>query len=415
MSFLPAFLGKFFQVNFVNLAVGTIGFDAGIEVDLHGQLSSELMTPLQERAFRRKGADRDEILNEAARLAPQDASLFVYLRGDIGDVLDQVLASLDPAAVELLEEAMQSTGRYRDLSQLVDELDLAFADRLVLVVRPNDYPEDPEGPPHNDVPVPAIAIITWVQKDKEPVIEDLRDLIGRQGSKFGLEGGQPGQSGYYKNYVGGYEIREYWSPFVDGTGVIATVSAGDLCIVANSFFMLDHILKTQTLGAPSHPRLSERFEFRELLASSLPEANAVVWVDPQSLARTLRKQVRQWARDSIRIDWAEQRAMFEQQVIDELYPGQGKVRGPPDRGGAGQGRQPRRAEDRRGRRAHRDRAGPGGDGRLRAPHRLLRGGAGGALDAVPRHQAHGHVAAHRRPAGGLETREAREVGEAGGE
>ena len=112
ISFLPAFLGKFFQSNTINLAVGTIGFDEGLKVQLHGQLSSELMTPLQERAFRRKGADRDEILNQAAILAPQDASLFVYLRGDVGDLLDQVLASLEPTAVELLEEAMQSTGRY---------------------------------------------------------------------------------------------------------------------------------------------------------------------------------------------------------------------------------------------------------------------------------------------------------------
>ena len=194
-------------------------------------------------------------------------------------------------------------------------------------MRPNDYPEDPEGPPHNDSPVPAIALITWIQTEKEGVIEDLRDLIGRQGSKFGLEGGKPGQSGYYKNIVGGYEIREYWSPFVDGTGVIATVSAGDLNIVANSFLMLDHILKTNTQGAPTHPRLSERFEFRELLASSLPEANVVVWIDPQSAARTLRKQVRQWARDSIVVDWELERARFEQEVINELFPDQGKVRG----------------------------------------------------------------------------------------
>jgi len=326
-QFLPAFLGKFFQANTLNLMVGTIGTDQGLRVDLHGQLSSELMTPLQDRNFRRKGADRDEILRSAANLAPQDCSLFIYLRGNTGDLLEQVLASLDPALVGLLEDAMQATGRYRDLKQLVDELELALMDRMVLVLRPNDYPEDPDGPPHDDTPVPAVALITWIQEGKANIIEDLRDLIGQQGAKFGLAGRKAGESGYYRNYVGGYEIREYWSPFVPGTGVVATVNADERCIVANSFRMLDHILKTSTQGAPSHPRLSERFDFRELLVTSLPAANVVVWVNPESAAPTLRRQIRRWARDSIVIDWKLERARCEQQVINELFPGQGKVRG----------------------------------------------------------------------------------------
>ena len=39
-------------------------------------------------------------------------------------------------------------------------------------------------------------------------------------SGFGLAGKEAGESGYYRNTVGGKEIREFWSPNVSGTGMI---------------------------------------------------------------------------------------------------------------------------------------------------------------------------------------------------
>jgi hypothetical protein len=114
--------------------------------------------------------------------------------------------------------------------------------------------------------------------------------------------------------------------------MVATANAriGDedqICVVANCIGMLDHVLKTRSQGAPTHPRLSGRGDFRALLATSVPKANIVLWCDPQSAQSTLRRQARRWAEDSIVIDWNLERARLEQQAINEVFAGQGKRRG----------------------------------------------------------------------------------------
>ena len=332
VDFLPAFFGRFFQLNTVNLVVGKMGLDEGLSLDARAQLSSELMTPLQTRMYRRMGADRTEIIEEAASLAPEDASFFLYLKGDIGDLLEQVVVSLEPDMVQLLEESLQSTGQYRSLQQLIDELRSSLRDRLAIILRPNDYPEDPDGPQLDGQPVFAMALVTWIKKDRAGVIVDLRDTIGRQGRRFGLQGKAENDSGYYRNQVGGYEIREFWAPLVPGTGMVAMANAriGDedqICVVANCIGMLDHVLKTRSQGAPTHPRLSGRGDFRTLLSTSVPKANIVLWCDPQSAQSTLRRQARRWAEDSIVVDWNLERARLEQQAINEVFAGQGKRRG----------------------------------------------------------------------------------------
>ncbi|MDP6763137.1 MAG: hypothetical protein QF860_09770 [Planctomycetota bacterium] len=332
VDFAPAFLGRFFQANTVNLVVGQMGLDEGLSVDARARLSSELMTPLQMRCYRRPGADRAEIIEEAAALAPEDASFFLYVKTDIGDLLEQVVVSLEPDTVQLIEESLQSTGQYRSLQQLIDELRSSLRDRFAIILRPNDYPVDPDGPELDGQPVFAMALVTWIKKGRESVLVDLRDTIGRQGKRFGLRGKTENDSGYYRNQVGGYEIREFWAPLVPGTGMIATANAriGDtdqICVVANCIGMLEHVLKTRSQGAPTHPRLAGRGDFRSLLATCVARANLVAWCDPQSAQTTLRRQARRWAEDSIQIDWSLERARLEQQAINEIFAGLGKQRG----------------------------------------------------------------------------------------
>ncbi|MCB9915275.1 MAG: hypothetical protein H6828_09010 [Planctomycetes bacterium] len=321
---LPALVGKFFQLATLNQVAGVLGIDEGLQLDLHGTFSTELMTPLQERVYRRRAASGEELVDEMAIFAPSDSALFVYVKCDMSDLFTQVLNSIEPAARGLIEDELQKTGKYTSLAQVVEELDSALLDRCVLVVRDNDYPPDPDGPPHDAQPVPAVGLVFWVAEGGNEKIVKLRDAIGGRGPAIGLVGRKPGESGYYSNFVGGHEIREFWTPAIPGTGVIATGITGEVCLVTNSFRMIDHLYKTWTQGAPSFPRLSERPDFGALARSSKYGANLAVWVDPGAAVRTLEKQARQRAEDSIEIDWALERAQTEAKVLRDQYGGRSK-------------------------------------------------------------------------------------------
>ncbi len=218
----------------------------------------------------------------------------------------------------------QKTGKYRNLQQVVDELDEALLDRCVIIVRENDYPQDPDGPPHDDQVVPAVAIIFWLAEGGGEKIVALRDLIGGMGPRIGLAGKEPGHSGYYKNLVGGHVIREFWAPMIPGTGLIATGNTGEICIVANSFQMVNHLHKTWSQGAPSFPRLSERSDFAALARSSRYGANLALWFNPASAVQILEQQARRRAEDSIQIDWAFERTQMERKVLRDDFGGRAK-------------------------------------------------------------------------------------------
>jgi hypothetical protein len=327
-DFLPAFLGRVFQIRSLKDVLGVVGVDEGIALDLHGEISSELVTPEQAKLYRTRGFERVQLLNDAAKIAPADTSFFLYVHGHIGDLLRMVLASVEPALRTNLEDALRNTGKYPNLEHLVSELDSALKDRVAIIVRPNDYPPDPEGPPHNDEPVPAIAIVLWTQS-VEPIAK-LRDAIGNQSAQFGLQGRTPNEPGYFHNIEGGHDTREFWSPFIPGTGIITTVTEGDLTIVTNSLGMLRHLLKTYTQGGDKYPRLSEDTRFGAMVQSALPRANVLAWANPKTGASILRQRAARVAQDSIHIDWKSERQRVEAQVIREKFPGEKQGQLAPD-------------------------------------------------------------------------------------
>lgn len=320
-DFLPSFLARYFQASVLNYVVGTIGVQNGIRLDVRAQLSSEAMSAHQSRTYRRPGVDQVEIRRDLARLVPADTGLMLYLRDDAGDLLEAVFASMLPETRQLVENAFQQTGRFRDLAQFIEFWDANLHDRFLVIVRPNDYTEDAEGPPHDQVVVPAIAVIGWLREGKAKDVEEFRDLIGNNARLFGLRGRNEGDGGYWKNREAGYDTREFWNPLIPGTGAIATANVqNEMVIVTNSHPMLTHLLRTKDHGAPEYPRLAERGDFEALLGTGLPTANLLAWTDPKSLAKILRAQARQQAEASVVIDWTEERAKAEQQVVRDSMP-----------------------------------------------------------------------------------------------
>ncbi|MFT6109822.1 MAG: hypothetical protein ACJA2W_002745, partial [Planctomycetota bacterium] len=78
--FGQAFAGRLLPVAAVRRLLGILDFDHGLSVDLSGEFSSELMSAQQEKIYRAKPFDQDEVM-EVANFVPDDATLFAYMRG----------------------------------------------------------------------------------------------------------------------------------------------------------------------------------------------------------------------------------------------------------------------------------------------------------------------------------------------
>ncbi|MCY2961977.1 MAG: hypothetical protein NTY35_17605 [Planctomycetota bacterium] len=318
-DFLPAFLGRLFQVSSLKTAAGVFQAGEGASLDLYSDLNSERLTTDMQRLYRARGFSREDLLNSAAAMAPADSGLFVYLHAGLGDLLKLAKDAAEPALRANLEDTFRNTGKFPTLDALIAHLDASFKDRAAIIVRPNDYPVDPDGPQNDGTPVPAWAVVLW-SKDVAKIV-DLRDTIGTKGALFGLQGRKPGEPGYFNNTESGFEIREFWSPLVPGTGMIATCNANELTIVTNSFRMLGHILKTSTQGGDRYPRLSDEPTFQALVRSSLSNGNAFLWANPRSIAPILRATARRRAEDKIVVDWKAERERVETKVLREKFPG----------------------------------------------------------------------------------------------
>ncbi len=247
-----------------------LGTAGGLQLDLHGEFTSEHITGDMARVYRGRGFDKP-MLEEVARLAPRDTGLFAYLHAPTGEMLRMVRDSMEPAMRQLIEDAFRGTGRYANLDALIKELDDDFKDRWCLIVRPNDYPPDPEGPIHGTEPVPAIALVLWTKNQQ--AVEALEKLIGGQGQRFGLQGKDKNSGGFFSNTEAGYSTYEYWSQMVPGTGVIVAAKAGEMTVITNSLGMMGHLLKTYSVGGEKYPRLSEEPHFSALVQSSIPKGN----------------------------------------------------------------------------------------------------------------------------------------------
>ena len=328
-DYFPAFLGRLFQLGTLKSAVGVMGFDHGVTLDLHGELSSELMTSEQKSIYRERGVERAWFMSNPAQIARSDCAVFLYMEIDVGDLLRELLAAAEPALRSNVEDLVRGTGRYNSSAQLIEELDTIFQGRVALVVRENDYPARDDDPPHNGVPVPAIAVVLWTDGDESALVRigQLHDMITENQGRLGLEG-RDGGGGVFKNPLStGHEAWEFWTQFVDGTGHIATGIDGRRYIVSNSYSMIEDMIRVYNEGGRGSERLSERPDFRQLVREGLPQANAVAWINPRALSAVTGKFAQFDAERAVldNIDWNTELAREETLVLREQFPGQ--VRG----------------------------------------------------------------------------------------
>ncbi len=335
--FTPAFLARLLPLDAVRRVLGVVDFERGVDIDLSGDFSSELMTAAQERIYRFKGFDHDEVL-EVARFAPDDSTLFVYVRGPIATMLQMVVDALEPAARRNLEESLKQIG-VNSIASLIEILDSALVDRVAFIARPNDwgYESDMEvdpasgervymGPPNDGAPVFAWAAVAWVSDQEK--IEDLRERIALAGSRIGIQGRNPGQSGYFKKPIGGgLFVREFWSQLIPGTGHIASLIYGENLLISNRYALIDSLVKNRIGRSSSVPRLSNRRDFQVSLMDSVPSANVLAWMDPTSGSALLRDQAQLDAKNRITrgIDYGSKRRELERDVLKTAFGGRART------------------------------------------------------------------------------------------
>ena len=331
-----ALLARLFQVPALKELIGVAQINEGLALDLHGEFSQERVSSLQERFYRLRGFDRDDILDTAS-LAPADCALFLYAQAPIGELLKQMLESADPALRTNLEDLVRSSDTYGGVEELIHVLDRALENKFALILRKLDY--EPEmakdeqtgemvyvGPPNDGQPVFATSVVTWA-KDVAAV-EEVRSVAAGMAPKLGLRGRKPGEPGVYNYQSHGFRTWEFWSEFVIGTGVICNAIDPPFCVTSNSIHLTGQVLVTYRLGAPKYPRLADRMDFIEVLDQSLPDvtANVVLWVDPEHAGSTLRQLAEVWANDQVRggFDWVALREREEARLLPEIAPGKSR-------------------------------------------------------------------------------------------
>ncbi|MEW6072068.1 MAG: hypothetical protein AB1726_05650 [Planctomycetota bacterium] len=322
---LPAAVGgKLFQVGLLNEVVGSCRIGRDLSLRLHAQLSSEEMTKEQKRLFREAGFDL-RTAQSAARLAPDDVGMFLYAHADVGDLLRALASSLPEARLGLIEDTIREVWGHTECFPLIDDIDAAVRDQFAILVRPHDYPDEGEnGPPHDDTPVLAWALVLWPKEAAR--VAELESTIQRHQGAFRIQGREPGSRGVMENTLaGGSKIFEYWQPFVAGTGMVATLSMtgeDSYFVLSNSHNLLNDLNATYWGRPGARPRLSEQSTFQSFVLGGLKSANAVLWLNPRAVAASLKAIAEFQAGLDVRseIDWTTEGPGIRRRLLREHWP-----------------------------------------------------------------------------------------------
>ncbi|MEQ1893533.1 MAG: hypothetical protein ABL998_13385 [Planctomycetota bacterium] len=325
-----ALAGRLFQLAALRELIGTVAFDKTTTVDLTGELLVNALTPFQQRLYDERGFDKNQML-EAASLAPNDCGLFLYLHADIGDLLRELRAvfqAIDPAAIGNLEDFVRTAWNHDGLEPLIDDFDAALRGRAAFFLRDHDWPAEVDGPPHDDTPVYAWALVLWPQDQKKldgllanTQRPDVLDMLKVQGPT-------PGSRGLFVNTLqGGAKVTEYWNVFLPGTGHLATLAMQgreNYFVVTNENRFAGQIFKLYNSGRSDEgkTRLSEDTAFQTWVGSGLGNANFLAWLAPGAMAATSKRVAEHAALQSGAdyIDWNVERPRIEREVITKSFP-----------------------------------------------------------------------------------------------
>lgn len=331
-EFVSAYFGKLLALHSVRELAGSIAFDRGVTLRLNGPISSEVLTTVQKRIHHRRGVPVERV-HEMARMAPLDTGLFAVLGGSIEDLLEQALLSIEPSARQLVDDAARSVWGYPNATPLLSDVAAALGSRLALIVRNHDYPAKPGDPPNDGAKVPAWCLVFAVADQSK--VEGIQQKIVHNAGQFGFVGDERGSVFTHPDAQTGVDVTEFWSPFVPGTGHLASLvmggsgQGGTYLLVGNHYQLVQDCLRHYYTRANTQD-LASKVNFKTVLNAGLGAASLYLWAEPAMIEATSRALAGQLARDTVQIDWSIERPRLERRILQEEYGEAMAVRYPTD-------------------------------------------------------------------------------------
>ena len=126
--------------------------------------------------------------------------------------------------------------------------------------------------------------------------------------------------------AGNFATREFWSPFVPGTGHIATVNLPEQMMVTNRYMMLEDLTQNLLQRGTRTGRLTDRADFVSLLDEMPAAGNVFVWSNPVTGLEVLREQADRAARRTVErsIDLAAKRRELEPAARRDVVGGKAR-------------------------------------------------------------------------------------------
>lgn len=209
-----------------------IGFDAPDSLTLLGrvELNSNMHTGFQREFFRAEPQDRSEWLSPFLTMVPERACAAAALRMPAGDFLQEMFQAIDTELRRDIDQMVSRTGKYQNVSQLIDSLRPALQPRIGFVFhRKREIGGGIET--FDPSPAPHVAWVFWIDPRLRKPLEDLYAFMTQYSSSLGFD------KAYDLAIMGGGggdAAREFVNPNIPGTGEIALLLYGNFFVVSNS-------------------------------------------------------------------------------------------------------------------------------------------------------------------------------------
>lgn len=323
-----------FHPDFIKDVSGVVRFEKEprrrIAVDATFRTDGEKLQPfgrkiLQEKWGQQLSAADIRLMGEMAPQAAFAAGAFAISGGDLTRLFE---ANLTVEDRRMCDDAIKSTGRYDSLKQFCDELGSALGDRVIVILRDNNYAPEPDDPEITG-PEPAIALV-FPQRDPAK-IRALMDFIRNNRDKFGV------RNVLTLDIDRAYKLMEYYNNMIPGNGEVAVVpigaDTGSNVIISNQAKLIRNIHRMWAGGSQEEDRpYSIDSMYKDLTDEQ--KGKRINWTFVASgpkFSKALKKFTESWMSDSANISpeqAAKERPAIFNRILREKYPNYTKANVP---------------------------------------------------------------------------------------
>ena len=228
------------------------------------ELNQNKHTPFQSRFFRVEKQARSNWLDPFLQMVPAEACAAAALRMPAGDFMREMFNALDPATQSLVNEALQKTGKFQSMLQLIEKLEVALYPRTGFVFR-RKVADETQGASLKVAvpsPVPHVAWVFWLREKETKIVNDVLKEIKTYAKTLGFEGVYNLNLALGPGGSGRDEAAELAHAQIEGTGSIAFANYSNYLILSNSGPFIRKLTQTYLGRSPGINSL-EDFEFYE--------------------------------------------------------------------------------------------------------------------------------------------------------